>query len=324
MPENESLMNDFWRKLKKPILALAPMAGITDAPFRYLCGKFGADVVYGEMISATAMFHGSEKTLRLMSSYKRNGKAKFVVQLFGSDPKHFAYAAKVIEKKVKPDGIDINFGCPVPKIQRAGSGAKLFQDLELSHEVIKACADNTKLPISVKTRIKAGRVSVLDFIEKMKDLPIAAIMVHGRTLAQGFAGPADMVALERARKKFKGIFLANGGIHDRAGAEEMLKKTGADGLGIGQGSCGRPWIFKQLANSDWRIAVKDVFKIALEHAKMMRQEKGSQGVIEMRKHLCWYVKGLPDVSMLRKDLSKVDRIDDIRRIFKDYLAYHKD
>lgn len=317
------MKRDFWKKLKKPILALAPMAGISDAPFRYLCGKFGADVVYSEMVSATAMFHGSQKTFRLMESRKKNGKAKFVVQLFGCNPKHFAYAVKEIEKKIKPDGIDINFGCPVPKIQRAGSGAKLFQDLELSHDVIKACVENTKLPISVKTRVKAGKVSVLDFIERMKDLPISCLMVHGRTLVQGFSGPADMVALERARKKFDGVFLANGGVSDRESAEEMLKKTGADGLGIGQGACGRPWIFKQLANSNWQLAIKDIFKIALEHAKMMYGEKGDQGVIEMRKHLCWYVKGLPDVSMLRKDLSKVDRIDDIRKIFKEYLKYHK-
>jgi nifR3 family TIM-barrel protein len=316
-------VKDFWKKLKKPILALAPMAGITDPSFRYLCGKYGADVVYSEMVSATAMFHGSQKTFRLMESYKKNGKAKFVVQLFGANPKHFAYAVKEIEKRVKPDGIDINFGCPVPKIHKAGAGAKLFQDLELSHDVIKACVDNTKLPISVKVRVKAGKVSVLDFIEKMKDLPIACLMVHGRTLAQGFAGPADLVALERARKKFGGVFLANGGIFDAASAEEMLKKTGADGLGIGQGACGRPWIFKQLRIKDYELRIAEIFKIALEHAKMMYKEKGDQGLLEMRKHLCWYVKGLPDVSMLRKDLSRVDRIDDIRRIFKDYLAYHK-
>ncbi len=309
--------------MKRPILALAPMAGISDRSFRYLCGRYGADVVYSEMVSATAMFHGSQKTFRLMESYKKNGKAKFVIQLFGANPKHFAYAVKVIEKKFKPDGIDINFGCPVPKIQKAGAGVKLFQDLDLSYDVVKACVENTKLPISVKTRIKAGRVSVLDFMEKIKDLPVAAIMVHGRTLVQGFSGPADFVALERARKKFKGVFLANGGIADRDYALEMLKKTGADGVGIGQGAYGKPWIFKQLKNDNYELRVKEIFKIALEQAKMMEKEKGEQGLVEMRKHLCWYTKGLPESADLRKDLTKVETMDNIKKVFNEYIKYHK-
>ena len=300
------------------------MAGITDPSFRYLCGKYGADVVYSEMVSATAMFHGSQKTFRLMESYKKNGKAKFVVQLFGANPKHFTYAVKQVEKRIRPDGIDINFGCPVPKIHKAGAGAKLFQDLELSHDVIEACTDNTKLPISVKVRIKAGRVSVLDFIERMKDLPISCLMVHGRTLVQGFAGPADLAVLERARKKFNGVFLANGGVSDRTSAEEMLKKTGADGLGIGQGSCGRPWIFDQIKKKkEKRKNVKEIFQIALEHAKMMYREKGDQGVIEMRKHLCWYAKGLPGAAELRKEFTKVSNIDDIKKAMRDFLRFAK-
>jgi len=367
-------MKNFWQKINKPIIALAPMAGITDAAFRYLCGKFGADVVYSEMISAAGLFYNSERTSGLLDSYpstplssasfrtgrtgKKNGGAKFVVQLFGNEPKHFAKAVKIIEKKFKPDGIDINFGCPVPKVQKVGAGVKLFQDLEQAHRVIEACLQNTKLPISVKTRISVNRrnaiscvpgdknakycvptnqVTVLDFIERMKDLPIAALMVHGRTLAQGFSGQVDYELLNRAQKKFtcpvrpescrreqglrKGIFIANGGINDLKSAQEMLKKTNADGIAIGQAACGRPQIFDQLRIKNEELRIKkrrdvDPLKIAWEHAKLMGKLKGKQGILEMRKHLCWYVKGLPNAAELRQKFVKVESLEDIKKLLK--------
>ena len=306
-------MNNFWQKLNRPIIALAPMAGITDAGFRYLCGKCGADVVYSEMVSATAMVHGSEKTWELMKSYKKNGGAKFVVQLFGNNPDHFAIAVKLIEKRIEPDGIDINFGCSASKIQKSGAGVKLFQDLDLAHEVIKTVIANTKLPISVKVRIKAGRVSVLDFIEKMKDLDIKAIMVHGRTLEQGFVGEVDSAMINRVKKKFKGIVLANGGVGDWQSAQKLLKDSDADGIGIGQGACGRPWIFRQLRIMDYELRIKDIFKIAYEHAKLMEKLKGKQGILEMRKHLCWYVKGMSDAAERRKKFVKVETLADTKK-----------
>jgi tRNA-dihydrouridine synthase B len=337
------MTKNFWQKYKKPIVALAPMAGITDAAFRYLCGKYGADVVYSEMISAAGLFYDSERTNGLMDSYKKNGGAKFVVQLFGNNPDHFAKAVKIIEKKIKPDGIDINFGCPVPKVRRVGAGIALFQDLDQSRRVIEACLKNTKLPISVKVRISAtsphpspylslgalaewdkgeGDITVLDFIEKIKDLPIAAMMVHGRTLTQGFSGEVDYELLNRAKKKFKGIFIANGGISDFKSAQEMLKKTNADGIGIGQAACGRPFIFGEINPPSLRLRRTswagnfDVLKIAWEHAKLMEKLKGKQGVLEMRKHLCWYVKGLPGAAELRKEFVKVETLNDIKKLLK--------
>jgi tRNA-dihydrouridine synthase B len=321
-------MKNFWQQLNKPFVALAPMAGITDAAFRYLCGKSGADVVYSEMISAAGLFYDSERTSGLLDSYRKNGGAKFVVQLFGNNPDHFAKAVKIIEKKIKPDGIDINFGCPVPKIQRAGAGVKLFQDLDRSRQVIEACLRNTKLPISVKTRVHAGKISILDFIEKIKDLPIAAMMVHGRTLAQGFSGSVDYKVLNRAKKKFLGIFIANGGINDLKSAKEMFKKTGADGIGIGQTACGKPQIFAEIKNNF--IGKKNntprpvghpsqegnILSIAWEHAKLMQKLKGEAGIREMRKHLCWYVKGMPGAAELRQDFVKVEKLADIKKLLK--------
>jgi tRNA-dihydrouridine synthase B len=310
-------MNNFWKKLKKPILCLAPMAGITDESFRYLCGKFGADVVYSEMISATAMVHGSEKTWELMKTYRKNGRAKFVVQLFGNDPAHFVTAVKLIEKRIKPDGFDINFGCPAMKIIKSCAGAKLFQDLEQSRLVIDAVSHATKLPVSIKIRAHAGKISAVEFIDAMKGLNIAAIMIHGRTLQQGFAGEVDYGTINRLKKKFKGIVIANGGINTLEDAEMMLKKTGADGIGIGQGACGHPWLFEQLKVKSKKLKVYQleyIFKIALDHAKLMEKFKGKRGILEMRKHLCWYVKGFKNAAELRKDFVKVETLSDIRKI----------
>ncbi|HTW96596.1 MAG TPA: tRNA-dihydrouridine synthase, partial [Candidatus Methylomirabilis sp.] len=309
------------------------------------CGKFGADVVYSEMVSATALAYGNEKTWELMKSFRKNGGAKFVVQLFGNNPEHFAKAVKLIEKKIKPDGIDINFGCPVMKIMKSCAGAKLFQDLEQSRRVLEAVLRATKLPVSVKVRVSASSagkthpvraarpplprrgITVFDFLEKMKDLNIAAIMVHGRTLAQGFSGEVDYSAINRLKKKFKGVVIANGGIHTPEDAEIMLKKTNADGIGIGQGACGHPEIFRQIrekreeslpadAGHGQGRNINEVFKIALEHAKLMHKLKGKQGILEMRKHLCWYVRGLENASELRKEFVKVETLFDIKKLLK--------
>jgi nifR3 family TIM-barrel protein len=325
-------MKNFWQKIKKPILALAPMAGITDEAFRYLCGKFGADVVYSEMISATAMVHGSEKTWNLMKVYKKNGGAKFVVQLFGNDPAHFVKAVKLIEKRIKPDGFDINFGCPAMKIIKSCAGAKLFQDLEQSRLVIDAVLHATKLPVSIKIRASAGgrnakscvptkRITALEFMDRMKDLPIAAVMIHGRTLVQGFSGEVDYGMINRVKKKFKGIILANGGINNSEDAENMLKKTNADGLGIGQGACGHPWIFSELKIKNYKLKIKNIFKVALEHAKLMEKLKGKQGILEMRKHLCWYVKGMPGAAEMRKEFVKVETLNDIKKLLKQSCTF---
>jgi tRNA-dihydrouridine synthase B len=262
------------------------------------------------MVSATALVYDSEKTLELMKSYKNNGGAKFVVQLFGNKPEHFAQAVKLIEKKIKPDGIDINFGCPVAKIVKSGAGSALFQDLDLAHEVIKACINNTSLPISIKTRISVNKsginpprsrlsgstpteegnltVDIFQFLERMKDLDIKAIMVHGRTLAQGFNGEIDFEVIKKVKEIFKGIVIANGGIKNYLEAQEAIERTGADGVGIGQGACGRPWIFIELKkNKEIKISKKEALTMAFKHAKLMQKLKGDAGIREMRKHLCW-------------------------------------
>ncbi len=308
-------MNNFWKKLKKPIIALAPMAGITDFAFREICADFGADILYSEMANVTALKFQPKKTLEMIG--KKNRKSFFVVQLFGSNPGHFAKAVRVIEKKIGPDGIDINFGCPAPKVLKTGAGAELMKDLDLSYNVIKETIKNTKLPVSIKTRIKSGEVSILEFMEKMKDLDIKAIMIHGRTLSQGFSGNIDYKILKKIKNNFKGVTLVNGGINNIKDVDKILKKTNADGVGIARGCMGNPWIFSQIKDKKYIKTPEQIFYTILRHARLAKKEKGSRGIIEMRKHLCWYVQGFKNAKTLRRELVKVETINNIKDIFLD-------
>lgn len=311
--------NNFWEKIEKPIFALAPMAGIADSAFRRICKEFGADVLYSEMASATALVYNPIKTLELLQSDKK--EAPYIAQLFGSNPDHFAKAVRLLASKKQqfrmPDGIDINFGCPVPKIFKQGAGAALMRNLKQAREVIKAVLGNTDLPVSIKLRAKSGEIDCLMFLDYMKDLPISAAMIHGRTLAQGFGGPVDREIIKKARNYFGGIILANGGVMSAWDAFNLLEKTKAGGVGIARGALGRPWLFREMKNKKAEVkGEKEIFKIALKHAELAEKLKGRQGIIEMRKHLCWYVRGLPGASEMRSELVKVENSQDIKKILK--------
>ncbi len=307
------------KKKGKPIYALAPMAGVTDSAFRQICKEYGADVLYSEMASATALVYAPKKTLEIVEFAKK--ERPYVVQLFGSKPEHFAIATKIITEKVKPDGIDINFGCPVKKVQKQGAGAILMSNLKLSYEVIKSVVENTDLPVSVKCRAYVEvswdkKISVLDFLEKIKELDIKALMIHGRSMSQGRTGEIDWEIIKEAKNRFNGIVLANGGITDAKIAKDLLEKTGVDGLGIARGALGRPWIFSQLIIKNYQLSIKDIYKVALRHAKLAYKLKGDAGIREMRKHLCWYAAGLPGAAELRGKLVKVESLAEIKKILK--------
>lgn len=310
-------MSNFWAQLNKPFYVLAPMAGITDSAFRQICKEFDADVVYSEMASTAALVYNPGPTLEMLKFSKK--ERPYVVQLFGSNPEHFTQAVKLITKKIKPDGIDINFGCPVKKVAKQGAGAVLMNDLKLAREIIKTTINNTNLPVSIKCRSKVGEVDALQFLENVKDLDIKAVMIHGRTLSQGHSGPVDFAIIKKARRLVPGILIANGGVKDYATAQEVLNKTGADGIGIGQGALGRPWIFKQLRITNYQLQIDEIKKVVLKHAKLVYKFKGEQGIVEMRKHLCWYVSGLPNASTVRRVLVKVSTVKDVKRVLNNEL-----
>ncbi len=310
------MRGNFWLKLKKPIITLAPMAGITDAAFRYLCQKYGADVIYSEMVNVTAICHESKKTLAMLKSYKR--KAPFVAQFFGNDIGNFRKSIQIVEKEIKPDGIDINFGCPAPKITKNRCGVELFKNLYLSREIIAEAINSTNLPVSIKVRVRAGDVGVLEFMDFMKDLDIKAVMVHGRSSSEGFKGEVDFETIKKVKEIFPGIVLANGGVNNFEKAEQMLERTKADGIGLAQGTLGRPWLFKEIKEKrKIHFTKRELFKIILKHAKIVKKIKGEKGIVIMRKHLLWYSRNLRDAKKIRKEFTKVETIKDIKQIIKD-------
>ncbi len=315
-------MQNFWKKLKCPIITLAPMAGITDQPFRQICKDYGADVVYSEMASTSAIFYNKKKTLGI-TRFNSQKESPYVVQLFGDKPEHFLFAAKVIAKQIRPDGIDINFGCPARKIIACGSGAVLMDNVKLAREIIQSVLEGVqgKIPVSIKIRAGVKKTTALDFIKKIKDLPISAVMIHGRTLEQGFTGAPDYEMIRKVKKEVGGkmVVLANGGILTPEDAKIMLEKTGADGIGLAQGILGKPWLFKQVKDylrtgSYKEFELAEIKKIAIKHAEMMYKKLGKQGVIEMRKHLAWYFKGFEGASDLRQKLVHVKTVNEIKKI----------
>jgi tRNA-dihydrouridine synthase B len=308
-------MNSFWQKLKKPIIALAPMAGITDSAFRQRCKKWGADLVYSEMVSADGLKYGGEKTFKLMQFEPK--EKPILIQLFGKNPANFGRAARMVEAS-GADGVDLNFGCPASKVVASGGGAALMQDLNLAHQIIESTLKNTKLPVSVKIRTSMKDVTALDFLKKIENLKIAAVMVHGRSYAQGFSGAIDFATIKDIKKVFKGLVLANGGINTPEDAKEVLEKTGADGLGIARGAWGKPWIFKQIKefletdkyqDLTWDQKKEEI----LEHARLQFKLKADWGLVELRKHLAWYVRAQPGASQLRAQLDQIKTLREIEQ-----------
>jgi len=320
-------MKNFWQKLKKPIIALAPMAGITDSAFRLLCRDLEADVVYSEMTSVDGLYYDSEKTLELLEFNKK--EQPVVVQLFGKKPELFGKAAKIVEE-AGVSGIDINFGCPARKVVRHGGGVTLMRNLDLCYELVQATTEAVKTPVSVKIRTsiatvdKNSIVTGVDFVKKIKDLPVAALMIHGRSYEQGFQGNMNDINFEmikEVRNNFNGILLANGGINTPEDASLILEKTGADGIGLARGIYGKPWLFKQIKDylktgKYSEPALKEIKKIAIKHAKLLYKTKGEKGMFEIRKHLTWYFKGFDGASEMRKKLVLVTSVKDIEKILK--------
>jgi nifR3 family TIM-barrel protein len=318
-------MLNFWEKLKakaEPIIALAPMAGFTDMAFRQICSSYGADVVYAEMASAAALFYADDKndngTMDLLK-WEAKKEGKYVVQLFGSQPEHFATAARLVTEKIQPHGLDINFGCPVGKIIKQGAGADLMQNLPRARAVIEAVLANSSLPLSIKIRAASGSVSAVNFLESLADLPIAAVMIHGRSLSQGFSGEIDFSLVNKIRPFFKGVILINGGIVDLNSAQQALALSGADGLGLARGALSRPWLFQEIKENKKIIySLEDVITLMYRHASLLVELKGEAALLEWRKQSCWYVQALPGASQLRSRLVQVSTIADLKNIFLDY------
>lgn len=290
-------------------LFLAPLAGVTDHPFRRLCVRCGAEYVTTEMISAKAIRYGDLKTWRLGRIYDDERPA--AVQLFGSEPEIMAYAASECERRLSPASVDINMGCPMPKIYNNGDGSALMKSPALCGELVAAVKSAVSVPVTVKIRagIDAEHINAVDVALECEKNGADCVYVHGRTREQLYSGSSDPTVIAAVKAALKIPVVANGDVTDAASATALLEKTGADGVMVARGAMGNPWIFSEIAaalehrpytppTADERLS------LIKEHVAVHIAEKGERALPELRKHLSWYIHGLPGSAAARAEINK--------------------
>ena len=289
-------------------LILAPMAGITDLPFRVLCKEQGAGMVCTEMASSRAIFHDDKKTKQLLNTEGEKRPISF--QIFGSDEESMAYAAKQISEFA--DIIDINMGCPAPKVVKNGDGSKLLLDLEKAERIIKAVVQNSKVPVTLKIRKGWDKehIVAVELAKIAEKNGISAITVHGRTRTEFFSGEVDYDIIKKVKETVKIPVIGNGNIVDELSASKMFEKTGVDGIMIGRGALGNPWIFREIISyletgkKSQKSSLAEKRQIMERHIKLAIDEKGEGVAInEIRKHISWYTKNLPNASEFRNKVN---------------------
>lgn len=315
-----------WETIKKPVVALAPMSGVSDSAMRMMAKKFGSDLEFSEFISAASIYYKeeNEKAFRLAEFLEE--ERPYIIQLFGNVPEHFKIATKVLKEKYNPDGFDINFGCPARSVVNSGAGSALFREPDKAKEIISIVKEASGgLPTSIKLRAAFKNISVLEFIDKIEGAPFENVTLHMRTYEQLHTGEPNWDAAKELKKKLKVPLIINGGLNSAEKAKAALEYTGADGVMIAQASLGNPFIFreiKQALNGEQVTfpTMQERIEAALFHARLMVQTKGEKfGIMEMRKHLAWYFKGYPGVSGLRQNLVKVESLSQLESLLQNVV-----
>lgn len=306
-------------------LVLAPMAGVTDAVFRALCKKEGAGLVFTEMVSDQGLIYSNAESHSIVEISPE--EHPIGVQLFGSRPEFMAEAAQIVLRK-RPDFIDINMGCPVPKVVKNREGCALMLEPGLAAEIIKAVRTASGLPVTVKIRKgwDEQHVNAVEFAQVCEEAGASAITVHGRTRAQFYSGKADWDIIRQVKQAVTVPVIGNGDIWEPQDVLRMLETTGCDGVMIGRGSLGNPWIFSRALALLAGEALPppspdDRIKMALLHLKMTVARRGERaGVPYMRKHIGWYLKGIPNAARVRDLINTVRTSAEVERILLEFLA----
>ena len=306
-------------------LFLAPMAGVTDWAYRTVCAKLGAGVTVTEMVSSRALVYQDQKSRKLL---RKNEGSICGAQIFGNDPAIMAQGARLAVEISGCDFLDINMGCPMPKIAGSGDGCGLMRTPELAGEIVEAVVAAVDVPVTVKCRLgwDKGSINVLDFTKRMEDAGAAMVTVHGRTRAMLYSGVADWDTIHKVKDQLSIPVIANGDICDGASAVRCLKRTGADGLMIGRSVFGDPWIFEEvnaaLRGEEYpgRPALKDRIEVAVEQFKLSEQDHGEKiACLEARKHFAWYLKGVAHSGYYKNQITSLTTMEDIYRVAKDVV-----
>ena len=306
-------------------IALGPMAGVTDLAFRTVCARMGANITITEMVSSRALVYKDKKSAALL---KKNEGSLCGAQIFGNDPAIMAEAAGLALEISGCDFLDINMGCPMPKIANSGDGCGLMRTPELAGDIVAAVTKAVNVPVTVKCRLgwDKGSINVLDFAKRMEDNGAAMLTVHGRTRAMLYSGVADWDMITKVKQSLSIPVIANGDIVDAESALKCLKRTGADGIMIGRATFGDPWIFEQVKAAlegkpiPDRPVLKERIAVAVEQFRLSEQDHGEHiACLEARKHFAWYLRGVAHSSYYKNQISSMNTMEDIYRIAKDIV-----
>ena len=301
-------------------LVLGPMAGVTDLAFRTVCAELGAGITVTEMVSSRALVYQDKKSKALL---KKNEGSVCGAQIFGNDPAIMAQAAVIAAEISNCDFLDINMGCPMPKIANSGDGCGLMKTPELAGEIVREVVKTVDIPVTVKCRLgwDKGSINVLDFTKRMEDNGASMLTVHGRTRSMLYSGKADWDMIAKVKSQLSVPVIANGDIVDSESAMRCLKWTGADGIMIGRASFGDPWIFQRVRAAMVGAEIQDKpplsnrVDVAVRQFELALEDKGEHiACLEARKHFAWYLRGVAYSNYYKEQISGIQCMDDIYRI----------
>ena len=306
-------------------LILAPMAGVTDLGFRKICKEFEPGLVCTEMVSSKAIFYDDSKTKLLMNT--DGEKRPISMQIFGSDEETMGYAVKYVSKIA--DIVDINMGCPAPKVVKNGDGSKLLLDIEKAEKVIRAVVKNSDKPVTLKLRKgwDLNNIVAVEFAQMAENAGVSAITIHGRTRSEMYSGKVDLDIIKEVKKSVKVPVIGNGDIVDEESALKMFEYTGVDGIMIGRGTFGNPWIFERIkyfletGEKLPEITKQEKLRVIKKHIELELQEKEEITAIrEMRKHIAWYTKNMPNSSDFRNEINKIENKDELIKMVEEFFV----
>lgn len=306
--------NKYIRKLKignvelNNNILLAPLAGITDRPFRMICEKFNPGLVCTEMISGKGLYYDDSKTEQLL--YMKDEKRPIAVQIFGSDVQAMGYAAEYVSKFA--DIVDINMGCPAPKVVKNGDGSRLLLDLDKAKAIIEEVVKKATVPVTVKFRKGWDNNSIVavEMAKIAEASGASAVTIHGRTRSEFYSGEADWKIIKAVKESVNIPVIGNGDVKNADDAKRMFDETDVDGIMIGRGALGNPWIFEEIINElngdKFEISNNERLNLILEHFNLMLEDKPERvAIMEMRKHIGWYVKNTKDASKVRERINQI-------------------
>lgn len=304
-------------------ILLAPMAGVTDLAFRKICKDCGAGLVETEMVSSKAIFYQDEKTIKMINT--DGEKRPISMQIFGSEPETMAEAAKFLNDK--SDIIDINMGCPAPKVVKNGDGSRLLLDLDLVSRIVKAVVAVSKVPVTVKIRKgwDDDNIVAVEAAKRIEAAGASAITVHGRTRNQFYSGKADWDIIRQVKENVSIPVIGNGDILDGDSAKRIFEQTLVDGIMIGRATLGNPWVFKEIStflNGEEFVKPdnNEILSTILRQYEMLISEKGEYTAVrEMRKHIAWYVKGMKEATSLRNQVNLLESFIEVEELLRNYF-----